>query len=112
MKPRYPLPALLAFAALAFSGCETGPSARLQEKSAAYALFSDELKTRIHQRCVDLGDSADAAYIAFGKPSSIDTRPTEKGEVTVWTYTRFVVGPEMAAKIESGQRYVGTPGLW
>lgn len=113
MKPRCLLPLLLTFAALAFSGCETsGRSARIQEKSAAYATFSDELKARINQGDVSIGDSADAAYIALGKPNSTSTRPGEKGEVQVWTYTKFVIGQALATKVsyaQPGQRFVGTP---
>lgn len=110
MKPRY-LPAILALVALAFSGCETGRSARIQEKSTAYALFSDELKARIDQGNIGIGDSADAVYIALGKPSSTSTRPSDKGEVTVWTYKNFVVGEEMSSVLsyaQPGRRYSGT----
>jgi hypothetical protein len=111
MKPRY-LPALVVLAALAFSGCESGRSARIQEKSAAYAMFSDELKARIAQGNVGVGDSADAVYIALGKPSSTSTRPSDQGEVTVWTYKNILVGEEMSSKIsyaQPNQRYQGTP---
>lgn len=109
MKPRYLIPLL---ALVAFSGCESGRSARIQEKSAAYAMFSDELKGRIAQGNIGIGDSADAVYIALGKPSSTSTRPSDKGEVTVWTYKNFVVGEEMSSKIsysQPNQRYQGTP---
>lgn len=112
MKLHLLIPALLAFSALAFTGCESGLSARIQEKSAAYATFSDDLKARINQGSVDLGDSADAAYIALGKPSSVSTHATEKGEVQTWTYKRFVIGQELATKVihhQPGQRFTGTP---
>ena len=112
MKPRCFLPCLLPLAVLFFSGCESGPSARIQEKSAAYATFSDDLKARVQKGDISLGDSSDAVYIALGKPSSTGTRPSDQGEVQVWTYTRFVVGQDLATKItyaQPAQRIVGTP---
>ena len=112
MKPHCLLASLLAFAGLTFSGCETGRSARIQEKSSVYALFSDELKARVNQGSIDLGDSTDAAYIALGKPSVVSTHPSGMGEVTVWTYKRFVIGEEMSSKIDysqPGRRFDGTP---
>lgn len=112
MKPRFLIPSLLAFAALSFSGCETGRTARIQEKSSVYALFSDDLKARVNQGSIDVGDSTDATYIALGKPSVVSTRPSDVGEVTVWTYKRFVIGEEMSSRIgysQPGQRYAGTP---
>lgn len=111
MKPHCLLASLLAFAGLTFSGCETGRSARIQEKSSVYALFSDELKARVNQGSIDLGDSTDAAYIALGKPSVVSTHPSGMGEVTVWTYKRFVIGEEMSSRIDysqPGRRFDGT----
>lgn len=112
MKSHCLLPSLLAFAALTFSGCETGRTARIQEKSSVYALFSDDLKARVNQGSIDVGDSTDATYIALGKPSVVSTRPSDVGEVTIWTYKRFVIGEEMSSRIgysQPGQRYAGTP---
>ncbi len=112
MKSHCLLASLLAFAGLTFSGCETGRSARIQEKSSVYALFSDDLKARVNQGSIDLSDSTDAAYIALGKPSVVSTRSSDMGEITVWTYKRFVIGEEMSSRIDysqPGQRYAGTP---
>ena len=112
MKPRY-LPCLLGLAAFAFSGCETGRSTRIQEKSAAYALFSDEVKARLAEGNIGTGDSADAVYIALGKPNSVTTQKTDQGEVTVWTYKNFVVGEEMSSRVmlsQPGQKMAGTSG--
>lgn len=109
MKSRYLIPLL---ALVAFSGCESGRSARINEKSTAYAMLSDAQKARISQGNIATGDSADAVYIALGKPNSTSTRPSDQGEVTVWTYKNFVVGEEMSTRIilnQPGQRMAGTP---
>lgn len=111
MKPRY-LTCLLGLVVLVFAGCETGRSARIQEKSAAYAMLSAEQKARISQGNIGTGDSADAVYIALGKPSSISTRRSDQGEITVWAYKNFVVGEEMSTRIilnQPNQRMAGTP---
>ncbi len=111
MNSRRIIPTFALFA-LAFAGCESGRSTRIQEKSAAYAMLTEEQKARVSQGNIGTGDSADAVYIALGKPNSVTTRPSEQGEVTVWTYKNFVVGEEMSTKIilnQPNQRMAGTP---
>ncbi len=76
-------------------------------------MLSDAQKARISQGNIGTGDSADAVYIALGKPNSTSTHPSDQGEVTVWTYKNFVVGEEMATRVtlsQPAQKMAGTAG--
>lgn len=89
MKTILPL-VLTTFTALLFAGCEsTGVTARIQEKRAVYATLAQEQQQMIQSGGLDVGYSPDMVYLAFGKPSRIETKNGADGPVTVWTYTRF-----------------------
>lgn len=96
--------------ALYFAGCQSPRASRIQEKSALYGTLDATTQKRLAEGIVDVGDSADAVYIALGRPSSIQTRETTDGTVETWTYRNYVVGTEMAAVLSNnnpGSRYQG-----
>lgn len=81
---------LTACTALLLTGCETsGTAARIQEKPAAYAALAPEQQQAIQAGTVAVGYTTDMIYLSLGKPSKIETKTTDDGPVTVWTYTRF-----------------------
>lgn len=81
---------LIASIALLLAGCESnGIANRINEKSAAFATLSPEEKSYIQDGIVFPGYSEDMAYVAFGKPSSIDTKQANGTPVQIWTYKKF-----------------------
>lgn len=92
------------------AGCQSPRSARIQEKSALYSTFDAYTQKRIADGIVAIGDSADAVYMALGKPSSIHARETSAGRLETWSYRNFVLSSEMAAVLSNenpGSRYQG-----
>ena len=90
------------------AGCQSPRSARIQEKSALYSTFDANTQKRIADGIVAIGDSADAVYMALGKPSSIQVREASAGRLETWSYRNFVLSSEMAAVLSNenpGSRY-------
>ena len=90
------LPALLLLA-----GCATTSTiqSREQERAAAYASFSPEVKALVNQGRIAVGMTPDAVYIAWGKPDEVLQSGNQNGEFTTWVYrgafleeTRYWVG--------------------
>ena len=81
-----------ALLVLAVTGCETDNaiSARIQEKSAAYANLSLREKTFIARGAVSTGFTPDMVYMAVGSPSKVaPVRFPEGGQGEIWTYQNF-----------------------
>ena len=83
------------------AGCATHGTiqSREQERAAAYAALSPEMKTMVDQGRVKVGMSMDAVYIAWGKPEEVLQSGNAQGELTTWIYrgsfleeTRYWVG--------------------
>lgn len=82
------LPACLAL--LALSGCESsGVTARIQEKSAAYAALTPAQQQLVKAGEIEIGFTADMVYMALGKPSKTEVKETSGGPVTMWTYDKY-----------------------
>ena len=80
------------FLVLAVTGCETDNaiSARIQEKSAAYAHLGLREKTFIAKGAVSTGFTPDMVYMAVGTPSKVaPVKFTEGGQGEIWTYRNF-----------------------
>jgi hypothetical protein len=69
------------------AGCQT-PSveSRKRERAAAYAAFPADVKTLVDGGQIKTGMTADAVYIAWGKPAEILPSETEQGRQTAWLY--------------------------
>lgn len=76
---------LLVVAAL---GCTTTSTVatRRQEKAAAYAALSAELRAAVDEGRLKTGMSEAAVYIAWGKPAQVLRSGDATGERTVWLY--------------------------
>ncbi|MBL9204392.1 MAG: hypothetical protein JNN01_04860 [Opitutaceae bacterium] len=82
---------LLAGIAIAgFSGCEsTGVSSRIQEKSAVFATLTPAEQAAIKEGAIDVGYTADMAYMALGKPTVVETKETSQGKMETWIYKKY-----------------------
>jgi hypothetical protein len=105
-------PLLTAFAcALTLAlqtGCESsGPSARIQEKSAVFATLTSEQQTTIREGTIELGYTADMVYMALGKPSKVKAQDDAEGRVEMWTYNNFypTVAVTQLAMNDPGRKY-------
>lgn len=90
---------LLAGALL--TGCATTNTieSRRQERAAAYAALSPELKSFVDAGQIRKGMTEDAVYIAWGKPAQALQHEDQKGAATIWLYeggwmeeTRYWIG--------------------
>ena len=90
-----PLGAALALALLV-SGCATdGRTARIQEKSAAYATLTPEQKQVVESGAIEVGYTADMVYMALGTPQQVKAKNEPEGKVEMWTYVGY--SPTIAA---------------
>ena len=72
---------------LLLSGCATSTvESRRHEKAAAYAALPADQRKMVDAGQIRVGMSADAVYIAWGKPSEVLQREDEQGAVTIWLY--------------------------
>jgi hypothetical protein len=77
---------ILAFVLCACSTPSTIESRR-GEKQSAYSTLSPEEKTLVDQGQIKMGMSADAVYIAWGKPAEVlESEDPQQGRVTTWRY--------------------------
>ena len=79
---------VLVVAATLSTGCSTTNTIekRRQERAAAYATFAPETKATVDQGQIKVGMTADAVYIAWGKPSQIIAGESAAGSTTTWLY--------------------------
>lgn len=74
-------------ATLALAGCATFEK-RAQEKSAVFAALDAATQARLKDGRVEIGDTADMAYIALGAPGETRDQVTADGGAVVWIYQR------------------------
>jgi hypothetical protein len=69
-------------------GCATPSTidSRKQEKFSAYDALSPEQKQMVDSGQIRVGMSADAVYIAWGKPSEVLESEDAQGHLTIWRY--------------------------
>jgi len=92
MKKQFiPFGAVLTLALL-ISGCETdgGVTARIQEKSTAYAELQQPEKDCIAQGNVMPGFTSDMVYMAVGSPTKVEPERLPDGtDAEIWTYNNY-----------------------
>ena len=74
---------------LCFIGCGTPSTidARRTEKQSAYGTLAPEEKELVDQGQIKMGMSADAVYIAWGKPAEVlESEDPQSGHITTWQY--------------------------
>src|SRR5688572_25595450 len=74
--------------ALMAVGCATSTiEKRREERSSTYTALTDEQRALVDQGQIKVGMTADAVYIAWGKPTQIITSQTSEGKtLTTWVY--------------------------
>lgn len=75
--------------AIAFLGaCAGTPESRIEDNQAAFDAAPPEIQARILRGDVGLGMTEEQVLLAVGKPDEISTELDERGETTVWAWTR------------------------
>ncbi len=87
----------LTLATLLLAGCESnGVSNRIQEKSAIFHTLTTEQKKSIEDGIVMPGYTTDMAYMALGKPTSVETKQKDDTKLILWSYKKFYPSGKMA----------------
>jgi len=72
---------------LLLCGCATNSvEKRKEERHGVYSELTPELRAAVDQGQIKVGMPMDAVYIAWGKPSQVVTRESEKGTNVIWLY--------------------------
>ncbi|MFH1020593.1 MAG: hypothetical protein V1782_08320, partial [Pseudomonadota bacterium] len=82
---------LILTAACALSACMTAQQLRDRRIASSLEIFnsfSTEIQQQIRVGQIELGFSEEMVRLAWGLPDMMYTRTTDKGEATVWTYSR------------------------
>lgn len=82
---------LILAAAFALSACMTDQQLRDRRITSSPEIFNSlnqEIQQKIRAGHIELGFSEEMVRLAWGMPDRIYTRTTDKGEATVWTYSR------------------------
>jgi len=95
--------------ALLVTGCETdSSSARIKEKSAAYATLKPWEKNYIDKGVIALGFTPDMVYMAIGNASLVEPLDSPGGKAEKWTYKNYYPTVEAGAlkyNLNSEQHY-------
>jgi hypothetical protein len=68
------------------SGCQSPRTARIAENPAVYRTLDPYSRNLVRQGLVNFGFSADAVYLAMGRPDRITTAHTDEGTMETWIY--------------------------
>lgn len=82
---------LILVVACALSACMTAQQIRdrrIASSQDIFNSFSPEIQQKIRAGQIELGFSEEMVRLAWGMPDRIYTRTTDKGEATVWTYSK------------------------
>lgn len=80
--------AVVLAAAGLLGGCNTFER-RAEQKAAVFAALPPETQARLKNEAIQVGDSEDMVFIAFGKPDETKTATTAAGATTTWIYNRY-----------------------
>ena len=61
---------------------------RIASSPEIFNSFTPEIQQKIRTGQIELGFSEEMVRLAWGMPDRIYTRTTDKGEATVWTYSK------------------------
>lgn len=87
----------LALTLLLTAGCESARlSNRIHEKSDTFTALAADQKEYVADGIVFPGDTAEMAYIALGKPTSIETKQKDGDTVEMWAYKRYYPSGQLA----------------
>jgi len=86
MSIRFPWTVLML--ALLLAGCAT-PESRIKKNPEAFAALPAEIQEAVRKGQVNVGFSADAVFLALGKPDREYTRQTEAGQTMIWSYVGY-----------------------
>ena len=81
---------LLLLALFSASCATSNINSRKQERYSAYAALTPEQRALVDRGAIKVGLTADAVYIAWGKPSQIMATESSAGAATVWIYSGTV----------------------
>jgi major membrane immunogen (membrane-anchored lipoprotein) len=116
MKKRFKL--FVITATLFLASC-AGLDSRIKKNPEMFARLSAEQQSRVKEGKVQIGDSRDMVYLAFGQANRSYSRTTEHGVAEVWAYTRtdYRVEPKMVRgtyhyRDEKGRLRTGTDTTW
>ncbi len=79
---------LLATTAFLLGACSTVDS-RIKEKQSVFNSLAPVDQANIKQGIVAVDYTPDMVYMAMGKPDSVKTRATQKGEAVTWVYNQY-----------------------
>lgn len=79
---------ILLSAILVLAGCNTFER-RAEKKADVFATLSPETKDRLKNKTIQIGDTFDLVYIAFGNPDEKQQSATASGETVTWIYNRY-----------------------
>jgi hypothetical protein len=63
----------------------SGISGRIEEKSVVFNSLTPKQRELIEAGDIDIGSTNDMVYVALGKPSKTEVKPSPEGPVTMWT---------------------------
>lgn len=75
-----------AFIVTLLAGCAITPADRIRSEPVLFARYSVEVQERIRAGRVEVGDDADAVWLALGEPHRRVERTTAEGRAEVWIY--------------------------
>lgn len=82
---------LILTAAFALSACMTAQQIRdrrINSNLEVFNSFSTEIQQKIRAGQIEIGFTEEMVRLAWGAPDMSYTRTTDKGDATVWTYSR------------------------
>lgn len=82
-------PSLLLLILVLFAGCGTPSTieSRRTEKLSAYSTLAPEEQKLVDEGQIKIGMSADAVYIAWGKPAEVlESEDPAQGRITAWRF--------------------------
>ena len=96
-------------------GCATSTvESRKQERAASYAALTPEWRAVVDHGQLKVGMTADAVYLAWGKPAQVLTGQSATGTTETWLYTGAYMQEYRYWNYRRGfygQRYFGGPAL-
>jgi len=113
---------ILLAAVFALSACMTAQQLRESRIAASPEIFNSfslEVQQKVRAGQIELGFSEEMVRLAWGLPDRIYTRTTDKGQATVWTYskTRMLTRTDrmtipVQVRDKSGRSWVQYENVW